>query len=154
MTHTVLESTKSARTLLGQHSKNLQKTCVEQVFEGRHQQKSSLCTHIFCILCMCLFTMHVYTCAYTHIYKNTYRCIFWVLCLRVFYTLSTYSNEFTGSESRSGAGRSKFITMPSDFCAVSGACEYSHQNRSLPEFMTHAAADCSKNQPLSDCQQD
>lgn len=44
--------------------------------------------------------------------------------------------------------------MPSDFCGVSYACEYSHQNKSLPEFMTHVDADSSKNQPLSDCQQD
>lgn len=128
--------------------------CLQQVFESRCQQKSSPYTYIFCILCMCLFTMHVYTYTYIHICKCLYGCIFCVLCLQAFYTWLTYSNEFTSSESGSGAEGSKFITMPSDFCAVSSACEYSHQNKSLPEFMTHTAADCSKKQTLNDCQQD
>lgn len=150
MTRTVLERTESARTL----QRLTEDMCLQQVFESRCQQKSPLYTYIFCILCMCLFTKHVCTFTYIHICKHLYGCIFWVLCLQAFYTCLTYSNEFTSSESGSGAGGSKFITMPSDFCAVSCACENSHQNKSLPEFMTHVAADCSKKQPLNNCQQD
>lgn len=122
------------------------------IFKGRCQQKYSLYTNVFVYYeCVYLQFMHMHLSIYKH--ANIYRCIFCVLCLQGFYTLLTYFNEFINYESWSRAGR-RFISMPSDFCAVSFACECSHQKKSLPEFMTFIAADCSKKQLFSDSQPD